>query len=257
MNEHEANDLLNQALEQIADTTEAVINWRELTEGALTMKANEDAPIYQHLRESFRGILEPNVYPTLFDPQAHKKSIALGRFTLEVTVTHREPTLEKLKGVDVYYNLLDWKGLAFQHKKRAKDGTLKFSTKEREQREKIERLCGRCKVLKKQDDKGFLRANCSSLYVVSDKSDATRHVISACRVEDYKRAYPNGSHSPLPKLPAPSDLHTADRMFLQCLIGRLLKGPQDRIDMELMRDAFLMNPDLLIEASLRERRREG
>jgi hypothetical protein len=215
------------------------------------MRANEDAQIYQHLTRAFENILDPNVFPTLHAPQGHSKTIQVDGHSLEVTVVHREMKLEKIMGVDVFYNLRGWKALAFQHKKRNKQGTLDFSSEDRKQREKIRQLCDSCKTPRKfKNDDGFIRPFCASVYVIGDVNSNLRHVVSACRVEDYRRYYHGSAKAALEQLPQPSDLETADKMFLQCLLGRRLEKTKDKSSLESIEDAFLTNPDLVLRATL-------
>ena len=254
----ELDNLLRQALQQVAITTDDLVSI--LIEGSNEMRANEDAQVYEHLYSAFKEVLDPNVFPTIIAPQGHKKVIEIGKLTLEVTVTHREPRLEKITGVDVFYYLKDWKVLAFQHKKRSKDGSLRFGEREREQRDKIMQLCDACSVASKKfgRDISFLKPLCASVYVIGDSEGGHRHVISACQIEAYRKRYPrHGGTSLVPsdsnwffRLPLPGDLATVDRMFLQSTIGRRLQREKDKTMIRLMKDASLAAPNLLITADL-------
>jgi len=251
MTREELNNLLDQAAEQIRSVTDAAVGWDRLIQGAAEMRANEDAQIYQHLSEAFKKVLDPNTYPTLTDPQGHRKTITIGRNTLELVVTHREPTLEKLKGVDVFYNLKGIKALGFQHKKRSRDGTFTFGPEERAQRDKIQQLCGLCKVPRRaRNSESLIRPYCASVYVIGDCDGPTRHVVSACRVEDYRTRFHRSVMQPNDVMPRPAEMDSVDQMFLQCLLGRSLEERAEQIAFESIQDAFLTQPDLLIKARL-------
>ncbi len=100
------------------------------------MKANEDAQIYRHLNLAFENILEPDTFINIRDTQGHKKSLRIGKYNLEVTVLHRASKIEDIHGVDVICNFNDRKTLAFQHKKRDRQGKLSFRSDDRLQRDK-------------------------------------------------------------------------------------------------------------------------
>jgi hypothetical protein len=252
MHKEEIQGLFQQSIQQIGSTSSTILNWTRLIEASREMRAPEEAQITHHFDRAFADILDPNVFSTLRDPQGHKKILEINGYVLEVVVTHRALGLENIMGVDVFYNLMDWKALAFQHKKRGKDGTFAFGKEEREQRDKIMALCRSCKLSRRlSNDNGYIKPYCSSVYVIGDSRDETRHVISACKIEEYRRDFRDGSKPTLSVLPQPSDLPTVDRMFLQCTIGRVLKRLEDRSSLKSIEDAFLVQPDLLISASLR------
>jgi len=219
------------------------------------MRANEDAQIYLHLHEAFRNVLDQDVYLGLMDGQGHRKTIVVDGFSLDVTVTHREPKLEKLYGVDVVYVLGDWKTMFFQHKKRASDGSLPFSKKEQSQRDKIVALCDACSSARKFGDSvNFVRAYCASVYVIGDAEGKSRHVVSACRVGDYRSQVQRKTllTDAFRQLPAVGDMETTDRMFLQCTIGRLLDNTKRKANVGSIEDALLTGPDLVFHAVLRQ-----
>ena len=251
MTREELHKLLDQAAEQIRTVTNASVGWDELIKGAADMRANEDAQIYQHLSEGFKKLLDPNTYPTISDPQGHRKTITIGGNTLELVVTHREPTLEKLKGVDVFYNLKGLKALGFQHKKRSRDGMFAFGPEERAQRDKIQQLCGLCKLPRRaRHSTSLIRPYCASVYLIGDSEGPTRHVVSACLVEDYRAQFYHSSEQRPDAIGRPAEMDSVDRMFLQCLVGRSLKDRKEQIALESIQDAFLTHPDLLIKARL-------
>jgi len=247
----ELQPLIQQAFSQIESTTNTAITWTRLIEKADKMRANEDAQIYQHLEQAFGNILDPKIFPTLRNPQGHSKTIAVDGHSLEVTVVHRAIGIEDLLGVDVFYYLQDWKALAFQHKKRSKDGTFAFSSEERDQRDKIKQLCDNCKLPRKfSNDNGYVRPFCASLYVIGDDKNDIRHTVSACRVEDYRKYFQNSARVALSQFPQPPDLESTDKMFLQCLIGRRLAKRDDELRLKSIDDAFLTGPDLVFRAVL-------
>lgn len=255
-NNHKASlyALIGQAIRQIKYTTDAIVGWTALINGSEKMKANEDAQIYQHLYRSFDNILEPDIYPRLFSDQSHQKVITIADHRLEITVFHREPKIEKLTGVDVSYRIYDWKMLNFQHKKRDNQGKLSaLSKREKEQRNKITNLCNFCRLPRRlQDDDGFVRPYCASVYVIGDADGAIRHVVSACQLDKYRQFYGQSSTVYQETFPKPSDMDTVDNMFLQCTIGRRFKKPKDLVDLASIEDAFITGPDLLFHAHLRK-----
>lgn len=254
MDEKVIHELIHQAIDQIESTTVTALKWSNLIEDARNMRANEDAQIYQHLETAFKGLFNPNEFPTYRDPQGHRKEIIIGNRVLEIVVIHREMKLENLHGVDVFYHLGGWKALAFQHKKRSPDGTFSFSSKEREQRDKIQHLCDACRIPRRfqAGTSSYLKPYCSSVYVIGDAYGSMRHVVSTCMIEKYRDDYRMGL-PPTPSFPQPPDLDTVDKMFLQCMVGRTLEDKGERISLQLMEDAFLTNPDLLIRARLSRR----
>jgi len=258
MEKEEIKELLKQAANQIETTTLTAIEWEGLIDGSKQMRANEDAQIYQHLWQAFEGLFSPDEFETYMDPQGHKKTIDIGRHKLDVVVVHREKTLEKLKGVDVFYNLLGWKALAFQHKKRSRDGAFDFGRKDKEQRNKIQNLCDACKLPQKfRNNTSYIRPHCASIYIIGDYRRGIRHSVSACQIETYRDIYRNKTDLSAfsQALPQPTDLETVDKMFLQCIVGRCLEKEKDKQYLESIQDAFLTQPDLLIKAKLNRKLR--
>ncbi len=257
MNIDESRELTNQALQQIATTTDDITRWTHLIEGAKHIRANEDAQIYDHLATAFSNIFDPKIFPTLRDNQGYKKTIFVSGHELEVIVTHRA-TLETINGVDVIYNFRDWKALAFQHKKRSASGSLSVSQDDKEQKDKIKLLCGQCKLPRSLNgDEGFIRPHCSSLYIIGDDKTPIRHAVSACRFDEYRKVYNKSSVSALGQLPHPSDLATVDSMFLQCTIGRRQAREKDIISLKLLEDSFINRPDLVFLATLTRKQNAG
>lgn len=254
----EARILLSQAARQIEDTTLTLIGlmetqrkWDDLDRISIGMRANEDAQIYKHLNDAFAETLAPNIFVKIPDSQGHKISFVLGRHILEVTVVHRALRIEDIYGVDVFYKLSNWKALAFQHKKRGKNGVLSFSKEDQEQRDKIKNLCGFCSLPKRQrNNSGFLRPFCGSVYAIGDSSDSTRHVISACQMEEYRRFYRTATTELLNQFPLPPDLNTIDSMFIQCTAGMNLLVREEELLSKSIEDAFLTMPDILLRANL-------
>jgi hypothetical protein len=217
-------------------------------------RANEDAQIYQHLRDAFLDVLSPDVFPTLTDPQGHQRTIRLGDFSLEIVVSHRGRGLEDLYGVDVFYNFDNRKALAFQHKKRAIDGTLFFGAEEQEQRDKIQQLCNMCRPRPRVRDRAaYLRSDCASVYVVGEARTAVRHVVSACQLDRYRTSFPRGAPVDASQFPHPCNIRSVDQMFVQCVVGRVLDQREARLSLASIRDASLAQPNLVIDATLRRR----
>ena len=241
---------IKQALKQIKSTTDSVL---ELLRKAESFKANEDAQIYQHLYRSFDGILDRKTFPTLHSPQGHKKTIRVGEATLTITVTHRAIGIEDINGVDVVYDLNGWKTLAFQHKKRDADGRFHFGEREREQRDKIKRLCGRCPHSQSPAEiqEGYVIPSCGSVYVVGGSTGETKHVVSACGIERYREQFGATSSPEGFVLPQPLQLDDANRMFLTCIIGRVVADSENWTALKSIEDAFLTGPDLVFGAELR------
>lgn len=250
MKKEEIAELTHQAIKQISDTSSDIIKWSSVIEGSTNMKANEDAQIYDHLHNAFHNILEPDVFPTLLDPQGYKRIFNIGKHLLEVTVTHRATNMEEIFGVDVFYNYENWKVLAFQHKKRHKDGGLSLGSKEIEQQEKIMKLCCAC-----SKQRGIVKTEnliipfCASLYVIGSSDSPLRHIVSACKLDEYRKIYRSHIKNEfIGYIPIPGDLETIDKMFLQCLVGRIIKSKNNKTS--ILNDVFLAHPDILFTANL-------
>jgi|GEM_PF-2664363 len=258
MQREEAQIVIRQAVRQIEDTTTNIIraveinnNWQEFISVSANMRANEDAQIYEHLIRAIEPILEPNTFVTVNDSQGHKKTIVIGRYKLEVTVVHRAIKIEDIYGVDVFYHFNNLKALAFQHKKRDKNGTIAFSNKDKEQREKIMNLCGGCTASsRKKNNKGFIKPFCGSAYIMGGNNSSARHVISACQIEEYRREYGANLFPVTDNFPLPSNLETVDYMFMQCNIGWNLRNRKEELYAQSTEDAFLSLPDIVLRANL-------
>lgn len=251
MEREQARILLQQVRGQIGGTTREAINWSRLLGHMEQMRPNEDAQIYEHLDRAFEGILEPREFPRYRDPGGHQISIPLDDYTLQITVTHRALGLEDIYGVDIVYSIAGWKALAFQHKKRNRTGHLVFSNKERAQRNKIMALCHHCNEgLKTAKRSGYVMPLCASLYVIGDDRSDERHVVSACKVDLYRKSFPAKRKRPPIAFPLIPGLELADQMFLVCTIGMSLETQANRAALELVEDSMLARPDLLVRATL-------
>ncbi len=250
MEAQEGRALVRQAVQQIKTTTDAVVGWSQVLKDSRQMRSNEDAQIYLHLEDAFSSILNPEVFPSLHSPQGHSRTIRIGEHSLSITVTHRAKNLEDIRGIDVIYNLFDWKGLAFQHKKRLKNGRIHFGKEENAQRKKIQTLCGICGLSNRfNEEDAFLVPYCSSLYVIGDTQTELRQVASACRMNLYLEAYPT-SPNDSDTLPFPPELPMIDLMFLQCMVGRRLASEEETILLSAIEDVFMAQPDIVFKAHL-------
>lgn len=255
MEEAELTELLEQAAGQISSLTLGCLDWRNLIEGSRVMRSNDDAQVYDHLRESFDEFARDFGVSATFSPQGHSKTIELGQGTLIVTVVHREPSLEKINGVDLFYALDDQKVAAFQHKKRAKNERLNWKAEDAQQNEKIRNLCAACRFGGKSTRNiSFLRPYCAGMYVIGTSDGSTKDVISACKIDSYRTSFGAGPRLNERRPPIPSDLPTVDRTFIQCLSGRVLDRKAS-IMVDMIKDVAINQPDIVIEATLRMRSR--
>lgn len=259
MEREEVQNQIQQALFQVEQTTlditktlNANENWEDLLDKSRHMKANEDAQIYRHLNLAFENILDPNTFISIRDTQGHKKSLIIDKYTLEVTVVHRALKIEDIHGVDVVYNFNDKKTLAFQHKKRDKQGFLSFSSNDRLQRDKIANLCNFCKLpgRHKKSNGSFVRPYCGSVYAVGEGYDEVRHVVSACQIEEYRKYYRSTQSQPASSFPVPPNLMMIDQMFLNCTIGFQLGVQKEYLTSQSIEDALLTQPDIVFRAKL-------
>jgi hypothetical protein len=254
MNREELRQELSVAGDNVLRLSAAIARWGELLTEAADFRANEDAQIYRHLHEAFDQVLDPTVFPRLRDPQGHRVTIPIGEHALTVTVTHRGVSIEDVHGVDVIYQYEDEKALAFQHKKRGKDGYLHLADRDFAQRDKIQNLCGVCRT--PQRAKGshpYVMPYCSSLYVISDAAGKRSHFVSACMLENYRRDFRTHDGRRYVRIPIPGLPDTIDGMFLMCLVGRVLKDQKERVSLASIRDSSLAEPNLLLDARLKRK----
>lgn len=250
MDREQGRSLFRQAAQQVTATTREAINWTRLQKGMEQMRPNEDAQIYQQLYTSFEGVLG-NDYYKYYAPKGHQKTIDLDDFALKVTVTHRALNLEDIYGTDVVYSIAGWKALAFQHKKRDKQGKLAITSKDRVQRAKIMQLCNHCSKSAKMANEGALiKPACGSVYVVGDDRSNARHAVSACQLERYRKTSGQNAKGTSSQFPLIPDLDLVDRMFLACMIGTSLGTTQNKTIIGLMEDVMLARPDIVIRAEL-------
>ena len=254
MNRDDLRTELTTAGDNIIRISQTIDRWGELLGAASDFRANEDAQIYRHLNEAFDQVLNPDVFPRLKDPQGHRVIIQIGIHELTVTVTHRGVNIESIHGGDVIFQYDYEKALAFQHKKRGKDGYLHFTESDLIQKERIRNLCGVCQQSPHVTGAHpYVWPYCSSLYVITDPKGLRSHFVSACMLDDYHRDFTThegqrGVHIPVPGSPA-----TIDGMFLMCLVGTVLKDQKERESLATVRDSFLAEPIVLLEATLRRR----
>lgn len=255
MNKEELRESLDDAGNNIVRLSKAISRWNDLLDATDEYRANEDAQIYKQLYDAFEDILNPDQFPRLRDPQGHKVSIQIGDHILTISVTHRGVGIEDIHGVDVIYHYGREKALAFQHKKRSREGLLVHSDKDRQQKEKITNLCGLCKT--PQRAKGshtYVRPYCSSLYVIGNADGKKMHFVSACMLDQYRSDFRTHEGRNHVRIPTPGDGRTIDAMFLMCLVGRKLKDEKEVASLASIRDSSLAAPNLVIDATLEEKK---
>lgn len=244
--------LFYQGADQVVDITRKVVApgtaLSRLLYESRSMRANEDAQIYDHLHEAFNNIVA-NIDETIWDNQAHRKVIPMGPFALEVSVIHREPNLEKITGVDVLYNAGDIKVLLFQHKKRDRQGRFSLNREDLLQMEQIKQECTECSKAKIMARGRFVRHHCASMYVVGDVSSDKRHVVSACEVAKYRKQL--SRHSNESTSYHPISISEVDSLFTTCLVGRVLDARHVRQLADEFREISLGAHHVLIDATLR------
>lgn len=219
--------LFSQSVDQIKDITRKATapntELSRLISASRQMRANEDAQVYGHLTEAFDDRIF-KVEGIKWDEQSHRKVMMVGNFEIEVTVIHREPTLEKSTGVDVLYNLGDIKVLLFQHKKRSSEGGLRFGNDDQSQMKKISEQCTECSHSKIIKRGRFVRHNCASMYVVGDVASTARHVVSACELYKYRKKFRR--HDDDVTGFDPISIPSIDAHFVGCRVGRILDVPR-------------------------------
>ena len=246
---------MDDAGENLIRISKAIAQWDDLLDSTEDFRANEDAQIYSQLSDAFSHALGPDTSPRLRDSQGHKVQIRIGEKVLTITITHRGLGIEDIHGVDVIYQYGREKALAFQHKKRSRDGVLPLTDKDRDQRDKIMNLCGLCKTPQRaKGSTAYVRPYCSSLYVIGDAAGKRLHFVSACMLDQYRSDFRSHDGRKYVRIPTPGDGRSIDSMFLMCLVGRVLKDEKEHASLASIRDSSLAAPNLVMDAMLEDKR---
>ena len=95
MEKEEIKEILEQATNQIESTTLKAVSWSGLIEGSDSMRATEDAQVYQHLWTAFEGIFDPDQFESYMDPQGHKKTIDIDKTSLKTLFSLFSPETQE------------------------------------------------------------------------------------------------------------------------------------------------------------------